>query len=746
MENSNNKILILERLSIFINVALGFLLPLFFLPTTTEFFEYNKLALFGVGTVLLVILWALRILLGQKIEVVKSSIDIPLLAFTAIFVLATLFSLNKNISIFGSQGRWFPSLFGIITLIVFYYVNTPNMKHQTAIKWSILGLIFGSTLATLSAILSYFNVFIGQEAFLRISAFNTTGSITTVVTLAAFSIILALAYITYERYLPIQIILACTAVLNFFFVGLINMLAGWIILGVGLISLIIFVDVARFFAQKFISMITLGTLLAILLVTVLPTTREVIVNAEYQTEINLPLRESWIVTSSSIQDYPLLATGPSTFHLNFTRYRPLSLNSGDLWNIRFDKPYNEILNTMATMGIIGLVALLFLGSRMIKLADTARFSNDESGLSKIAAVGTITALAFFFVTYATVLNTFVLFYMLSLFVAANVIADYGRVGELVTLSFSSFAAVSTIGEASALKKEFINFIAAIPVLALVLFGQYTFAKTYLGEYYMRKAIVAAVNNQATQTYDYQSRAININPRRDSYHTAYAQTNLVLANALAGKPDLTDAEKQTVQTLIAQSIRSSRMATEVVNPLNVSNWQTRGMIYRSIAGVAQNAAEWSIASYNNAIQLDPTNPALRLELGGIYFAANEYLAAANLFRQATALKPNYANAHYNFAQALLKLNDIENAKIELETTKTLLAPETEDFARVEQEIAALSVSPEVAGAATSKPTVEEITGQNEQAGQNQPPLSNPNEENNLENQNIDVKALPQEGQN
>ena len=675
MENSNNKILILERFSIFINVALGLLLPLFFLPTTTEFFEYNKMALLITATVLMVVLWGIRILLGQKIELVKSALDIPLLAFTAIFILATIFSLNKNTSIFGSQGRWFPSLFGIITLVIYYYINTPNMKHHLAIRWSMLGLIFGSTLATLTAILSYFNIFLGSEAFLRTPNFNTTGSVTTIVSLAAFSIILALAYITYEKRLPMQIILASTTVLNLFFIGLINSIVGWVILGVGLISLIVFVDIARFFAQKLVSMVTLGTLLAVLLVTILPTTREVIVNAAYPLEIALPVKESWVVSSSSVQDYPLLATGPSTFHLNFTRYRPLSLNAGDLWNIRFDKPFNEILNTLATMGILGLVALLFLGSRILNLAGNARFSSDEAGLSKIAAVGTVTAVSFFFVTYATVLNTFVLFFMLSLFVAASVIVEYGKLGELVTLSFSSFAAVSTIGEASALKKEFINFIAAIPVIALVLFGQYTFSKTYLGEFYMRKAIVAAINSEATTTYDYQARAININPRRDSYHTAYAQTNLVLANALAGKADITDAEKQTVQTLIAQAIRSSRMATEVVNPLNVNNWQTRGLIYRSIAGVAQNAAEWSIASYNNAIQLDPTNPSLRLELGGIYFAANEYLAAANLFRQATALKPNYANAHYNFAQALLKLNDPVNAKAELEITKSLLSQDT-----------------------------------------------------------------------
>ena len=117
MEPSNNKTLILEKFSVLLSIGLSFLLPLFFLPTTTEFFEFNKMTLLVVGTILLVLMWAMRILLGQKIEFIKSSVDTGLLVFTAVFVLSTLFSLNKNISIFGSQGRWFPSLFGFLCIV-----------------------------------------------------------------------------------------------------------------------------------------------------------------------------------------------------------------------------------------------------------------------------------------------------------------------------------------------------------------------------------------------------------------------------------------------------------------------------------------------------------------------------------------------------------------------------------------------------------------------------------------------------
>jgi tetratricopeptide (TPR) repeat protein len=57
--------------------------------------------------------------------------------------------------------------------------------------------------------------------------------------------------------------------------------------------------------------------------------------------------------------------------------------------------------------------------------------------------------------------------------------------------------------------------------------------------------------------------------------------------------------------------------------------------------------------------------LRVEAGGIYYANGDYLSAANLFRQAANLKPDYANAHYNLAKALLML---QNYTLALQETR------------------------------------------------------------------------------
>ena len=741
METPNNKILIYEKLSSILVMALGFLMPLFFLATTTEFFEFNKMALLTLVTLLLILLLGAKVFAGSSIQFVKSNLDLPIFIYTILFFIATLFSVDKTSSIWGGQGRWFPSLFGLIVITVFYYISAPNFKDAKSIKAAIYALVAGGTISSLVAIMSYFRIYLSDAPYFKNPGFTLTGSITTAVILAAISSILAMYFTYKEMVLSKKVLLITAALTNFTFIALLGGFIGWSLFILGLILAVFAVGPKEIGSKRFTTMFIFTVLVAITLLNIFPATKSLIISKDYPSETILPAKESWVVAASTIQDYPMLATGPSTFHLNFAKYRPLEMNMSNLWSVRFDKPYNEIFNTIGTLGILGLAALLLLGVKIYKYALLNFQGTDNSGVIKALAIGIFMISTAYLFTYATVLNTFVLFFFLTLLGAAHVNLYEGRKNnELVTFSFTSFStATTTIGETSAIKHEYANIIAIAPFVLAALFGTYLYARTYVGEFYMRRAIVAAINNQATQAYDLQGKAINTNPQRDAYHTSYAQTNLVLANALASNKNLTDQDKQTIQTLVSQAIRSTRLATEVVNPLNVSNWETRALIYRSLVNVADNASDWAINAYNTAIQLDPTNPALRLDLGGVYYAKSDFLAAANLFRQAATLKSDYANAHYNFAQALLNLKDIDNAKKELEITMTLVPQGSADYLAVEQQVKELASQQEAAGTATTdkKPTVEEITGTVPVATP-QEPLSDPAQDT---NQGLNPQALP-----
>ena len=163
-------------------------------------------------------------------------------------------------------------------------------------------------------------------------------------------------------------------------------------------------------------------------------------------------------------------------------------------------------------------------------------------------------------------------------------------------------------------------------------------------------------------------------------------------------------------------------------------------------MAQDANDWAVRAYNTAIQLDPTNPRLRVELGGIYFGAQDYLSAANSFRQAVSLKNDYANAHYNFAHALIKLQAYADAQRELETVKNLVDVNSADYKQVAADLEELKKQPAVAGAESGKPSVAQLEGQKtatgaEQQAAPQEPLTQPGDEQVL-NPEVDLNKTEQ----
>jgi tetratricopeptide (TPR) repeat protein len=701
---------LIDTLLNYIPVGLALLMPIFFLPITSEFFEFNKLALLTSATAVMLVVWVVKMITRKQFSITKSGLDFAILVLLVSFTLSSIFSLHQVSSIFGAYGRWFPSLFGIIVLIGFYYVTVTNINTVRAIKMAVLAFLTGSTISTLVALLSYFGVRISDAAYMQSVNFTLTGSSLTASVLAALSVVIALALMLNVTNPAHKAVFVPVMVLNFLGVLLIGTVPAWVAMGVGLLTALYFIPLDKFRANNKYLIVLLGVVITVGLVLAAPSTRKAIVNSDYPREIALSAGESRVISFSVLRDYTLLGTGPSTFYLNFPNYKSLGLNGTDFWNVRFDKPYSEVFVVLSGLGILGILAMGFFLFKVLRLVSVSRFSrlaSDENGLYVPLISGIITILVLFIFTYSTVLTGFLFFMFLALIVAYAAVIGESKVSENVHLSVSSNNSMSILGDIGQ-KTEILPYVVSVPLVGIMMFGMFQFYRMYMGEYYIRQSVNAAAANDGSLTYEMQARAINVNPMRDTYHNAYARTNIALANTLAGKEDLTDAEKATIQTLIAQSIRSARIATEVLNPFNVNNWETRALIYRALSGVATDADQWAIAAYNTAIQLDPTNPRLRLDLGGLYYANEDYLSAANLFRQATSLKPDYANAHYNFAHALWKLNALVDAQREFEFAQSLTMQGTEDYERVSSELAEVRKLVAELGEQTL-PTVEQLEG-------------------------------------
>lgn len=391
--------------------------------------------------------------------------------------------------------------------------------------------------------------------------------------------------------------------------------------------------------------------------------------------ILLDYQTSWRIATGALGTSflsALFGAGYNQFGNVFTLFKPLDFNLTALWNLRFTSSGNYYLHLLAVSGIAGLAAFLWLAARFIKtfrLRLSLNIARPEE-IALLTAIGFVLA-SFLFIP-ASLISLFALFYLLGLLVT------YYRLHEVTALS-------------SYYKKD-VNPKFALLAAVLISGGliYYAVSRIFLADYLFAKSLTAAAENKGTDVYNLQIKAIDLNPTNDNYRISYSQTNLALADSMAGaataENPLTEEQRSTIVQLVQQSIREARNAA-ALNPGNAATWENLTGIYRALINFAQGANDWAIASQNQAINLDPTNPRLRLDLGGLYMAMEQYNNAAQTFSMATQLKPDFANAHYNLAQAYRMLKNNDFYKQEAAAAKTLVCavPESADCIKLTQEL-------------------------------------------------------------
>jgi len=394
--------------------------------------------------------------------------------------------------------------------------------------------------------------------------------------------------------------------------------------------------------------------------------------------IVLPLDTGWKIATGTIGQSltsAFVGVGPSHFIDSFTLYKPIEFNNSLLWNLRFVTSSNLLFYLLTTTGIFGLSAFLWLTISLLQTAKKRLDTNLTSILEKGLIGSLVLALVSFVVLPTPQISLFTFFVVLALFVSNLRLSGNTKYVFDNTEKFND----------SGWQKPAI----ALIILAGLISGGYFLTRLVLADYHFAKSLQAAAANRGTETYNEQIAALQLNPWNENYRVSYSQTNLALANALAAQPNLTDQQKQTVLALVQQSIREGRNAVSL-EPRRAGDWENLSIIYRNLINFAQGADQFAIATQNQAITFDPTNPRLRLDLGGIYFSLKDFQSAGQTFAQAVTLKPDYANAHYNLAQAMKELKLNSQAVQQLQATATLVcgSPQSADCKKVNAEIAAL----------------------------------------------------------
>ncbi len=634
-------VLYLEKTSVAILGLLFIFFPLVFSNITTDLFVLPKQAFLTFGVIVLMLLYGVRSFFVQNLSIKRTPFDLPILLFIGAAIFSVVFSVAKFDSLF----NFIPLLFAAIS----FFAITYNVRDQKSLNVLVASLLIGGAIVSVLALLNFLKVYAFPFEFSKFQTFTTLGSS------LDQAIYLGLVF-SLGAYFVIPSLRKGKSVFSSNSKDLIR------IVGYSLISLIILIGLS----------ISIYSLLTIQKPLILP------VATGFQTAFAAISQDGGRV----IQGF-LFGSGYGEFANVFLRFKQATFNSNlDIWDLTFFISTIFVLELLATTGMLGVLSFLLLAYRVVK----------QKPLFIPLAIFILASFVLPFGFYHLVLMFFILG-IYSVLKGLSNHQDFFDVELQLVASKKGFFVLSSEETSQKQQEKYGKILASIVIVIIgvfsIIFGFLTF-DFVKSNVTFQKSLVSANQNNGQQTYDYQTSTLNSVTGRyvDAYHRVFSQTNLALANSLSSsvpKGSSPSAQtSQTIYTLVQQSINSARTATNISRN-NAVNWQNLSSIYRSLIGFGQNADSFAILAAQQAIALDPTNPQEYINLGGIYFQLKAWDRALEQFQTAKNLKPDFANAYYNHARALIEKGDLNSGLTELTTVKTLVKNDKASTEKINSEI-------------------------------------------------------------
>ena len=640
-------------------------MPVFFLPWTANVLDFNKQVLLIFLVFISLFCWLLKSLKEGKINLNWSRFNLVVILFLVILGLSTLFSSYKYGSFWGWPLDIAPSFLTILGFVLLYFLIV-NIFQTAEIFGLLLTLALSSFLAVLFGGLQLFGKFFLPFDFARLTSFNTVGTVNGLGVFAALllPLIISLIFIS-KRVIKFLLAIFGLAMLGLIF--LVNSWVAWVSLLIGVAAILIFGIARREAFQT--SWLTLSMVLLVIAlffgifrvsIPALPAT-PLEVSPSQTTTFNIAAQ----TLKESIPTL-FLGSGPSTFVYDYSKFKPETINQTAFWGVRFSSGASEILDKLATTGILGLISFLGILAVFLWLAPHHLLRNSNI---KKSGGGWVLGLGIFASWLATA--TAFLFYPANL--------SLGFLFWIFTASFIVFAPSPLSSQKwwgvkswelkpSSLANIGVSFL-FIFILILGIGLLFVEGQRYLAEVRYLQGIRAWQAGDNQKAINYILSAIShTGGSQDNYWRDLSQVYLLKISEELQRKDISQEElKKVIPPLVSNAVNSAKSATDI-SPKNVANWSVRGFVYRQMINISEGADEWAINSYEEAKKLEPTNPYIFTELGQVYLAKNETERAREQFQKALDLKSDYAPARFQIALIYVGENKIAEAIGEMENAK------------------------------------------------------------------------------
>ncbi len=698
-------------------ILLATLLPVFFLPFTNLPVAVHKELL--VFILILVAFFALlgRILIEGRLRYPGHLLMIALLVLVLVWGAATFFSVNQLGSLMGSWAT--PDSFFAMLLFALLMLSIVMTFDRRDIVSSLLVFLASLSLLGLFELFQLFKIFILPFAFTKNFGFNPIGSVNDVGVLLAFGLVIASGLMsTPEMSKTLKKLLGFSVIIFILNLVIIDFWAIWIGLALAMIFMISFLSAGlskssisetipanassvseissgsefhglqlAYFQKAWLpSIILLITLLLLFIPSPLSkfVQTPIEVSPSFNATLNIALANLSAKGGSAFGGKALLGSGPNTFGYIFNLYKPSGINQTIFWSTTFNSGASAIASWAGTIGILGVLALLFLIVAFIwtGIAGTA-VRNSSRGIMNVASQAIFVAICYLFIMwflYVANFTTMVFaFWGMGLFLAASLFSMKEEKKPTPTLPYQGggknppdkgeerglySSAFKELRIFTSPPKTFLFSLLIVGLMVSVVIGIYFEVNRYIAEIYFSKAFAASAKNDNSATINNISRAIQFWQYDERYFQSLSQTIFFQLNDLLAKKDLPQETLRTqFQNITTNTISAARQA-QTLSPQNPFNSVLLGNIYENLIPFISDAANFALSSYSGAVSLDPQNPSnylalARVEISQADLAVNQkasneeingYLnkAASNL-EKSIGLKNDYAPARFLLVQ-------------------------------------------------------------------------------------------------
>jgi len=664
-------------------LAAIFLTPLFFLPWTSDVLDFNKQSVFVLLVSVSLFCWIIKSLSLGKFQLNFNRTNIAVAALLLIYLLSTLFSVNRYGSFWGWPQPPAESLISAVFFAVAYFLII-NLFAKKDVYLAVSTFLVSAFIAQIIGIFQILGTYLPFN-FAEFSSFNTIGSVGSIGFFSVISLCLSFAMVIAAKKWQ-KAFFGMGILVSAIILFLVNFSIVWWALAASM-AVVVVLGIAKrdIFDGRWMALPMFLLAISVFFILLSPQVPGI---TQKTNEVFLSQQSSFKIAWQALSKNPILGSGLGTFSYDFLMFKDPNFSSTSIWGVVFPQATSKILTDLATTGVFGVLGILlvigfvaFNGIRYLLSAKIARgeAAEDKEQIEKLWVVSLglfsgFSALVFMFFFYnANFTLSFTFFFIIGCLV--NIVSEKQKQYELKSSSKATL-------------------ITAFAFAIIFTFGLGVWAlggQRYVAEIYYNNGLALLQSGNIDGGMGSIERAASLNPHSDLYFRQLSILYLTkLSNEIKNVTDsISDEQKDNLQILIENSVNASKIAADI-NPSNAANLINRGFIFQNLLGLVPGAQTWALQEYDAALKIDPNNPYTWMQKGNINFILAQQAEQAqkiSLLTEAQTSLEKAVGLNSNYYEALYSLGLVydgqgqKNKAIEIFNALAKVNPNDEGIAQI-----------------------------------------------------------------